>query len=543
MKKIIKIMRVFLLITAGSTFTSCLFFDDNTNGSKSESWRISKNENWTGDWYIVKSNATKYDIDSEDTGSFSTSYRRSAVTDDVAETGTENLLPKSDIDYMFHINNRKTFDEIYASLAKESKNRSASNSYLAKLIDEEYKEDDSRVFYINYYTDESKSSNQIKETATLVAQGEKCNVWFIDNAKDYVSLSDYQKTANLQSIADKFDKLYEYETEIFGTNRYTQKTQEFFIDPVEKINIVIADIADAAGGNTTNGTVAGYFYPVDCYKTGNNWTDGSPVITNGTQVLYIDSFYYKKNPEGTFSTLAHEFCHMLNYCQKYISQNSSGSIETWLTEMMAMVAEDYFSEFLGVTEEATPTVSRLPVFNYWYTIGFKEHWNDEYALKTYANAYAFGSYLVRTYCDEDLTFLKQLATNKGLGEDAVNLALQAIGMDKTFDNVFTSFPLILLNAGVESSNINVPTLYRTAGNTSNSDGMYFHKIDLNNLSIYNEFGNSEKIKPKFYGFSEAPSLGAYGFSIHTVRESISDVYYTKKSDVGIDVNGYGFTSN
>lgn len=536
-------MTAVLLIAAGTTFTSCIFDDS----SKTKTWKISRSEDYTGDWYIVKLNETHYDIASEDTGTFSTSSSRSVTTETLAETDeTEDFLPESDINYMFHINNRKAFDEIYASLAKDSNSRSASTSYKAEITDERYEVGDTRSFYLYYYTDATKAGNDVVEqTSELIVQGEKCNVWFIDNAKDYVSLSDYPETANLQSIADKFDKLYEYETALLGTNRYTQKAYDYFIDPVEKINIVIADIGDAAGGDTTNGTLGGYFSPTDCYKKGTKYGDGTEITTNGTQVLFMDSYFYKNHPANTFSTIAHEFCHMLNYCQKVLSQNSGGkSLETWLTEMMAMVTEDYFSEFLGVAESATPTASRLPTFNCRYMAGFRNHWSDEYALLSYANTYAFGAYLVRSYCDENLTFLKNLARNEGLDEDAVTLALQSIGEDKTFDDVFTLFPLVLLNAGYETSDTSVPTLYRTAGNTSDSNGMYFHKIDLNSFYMYKSTDSTElvNVRPVLYELTENSALGSYGFSIHKVDQSISDVYYTNNTDGDIGIIYCGNTS-
>ena len=119
---------------------------------------------------------------------------------------------------------------------------------------------DTRSFYLLKYTYNNSGvvikQETIRKQGKCVKVGTHCNVWFVDQT----SLVD-ESDLDFDSLAKKFDSIYEKQTKVFGTNTYTTSS-DGFIPSSDKIQIVICDcMGDAkkeqsSGRNRTDGIPA-----------------------------------------------------------------------------------------------------------------------------------------------------------------------------------------------------------------------------------------------------------------------------------------------
>ena len=128
------------------------------------------------------------------------------------------------------------------------------------------------------------------------------------------------------------------------------------------INIVIYDIGNDFA-KATSGTIVGYFHSKDYYAP------GIANYSNSGKYLYLDSYFASCIPAMTYSTLAHEFQHMINWNMKHIQK--------------------------GLKASYTPK-NRLATFENYYRYSGLEY-NNSATLVSYASVYAFGAWLVREF--------------------------------------------------------------------------------------------------------------------------------------------------
>lgn len=302
----------------------------------------------------------------------------------------------------------------------------------------------------------------------------------------YLDEKDDKKGANvtnevINEIVKKFDSIFEKEIEIFGTaviaardengNRYSNL---LYTTSSDKITILLYDINNDK--QTPYGTY-GYFSGNDLYTSENITYQGggeSATYTNKRPMFYIDT-YFLMNGEtrnASYSTLAHEFQHLLNYINKWINHQASSDI--WFNEMLSMLAEEIFQDALDITDDDSPKY-RLANFNFSPHYGFSDYTWDE-AKKTnasgsyeYANSYAFGTYLAHNY--GGIRLVKEISKNKYVNEEAITKALKTLGYNETFETVFFKFAKVMLNTDeVTDETI---SLNKTADE-------YFKNIDLKN---------------------------------------------------------------
>ncbi|MDR1318285.1 MAG: hypothetical protein LBJ90_01555, partial [Treponema sp.] len=147
------------------------------------------------------------------------------------------------------------------------------------------------------------------------------------------------------AIANEFDtKIYAANTNTFG--RYENET--VFPDPASvKLIILILDIKDSYGKDGNKGFVVGYFDPGDL--TNSHYSNKAPI-------LYIDANPNDINSELTYSTIAHEFQHLINYCTTV--ERRKYTMDTWIDEGLSCAAE-----YIYYGEIDTSRNSRLDRFN------------------------------------------------------------------------------------------------------------------------------------------------------------------------------------
>lgn len=207
------------------------------------------------------------------------------------------------------------------------------------------------------------------------------------------------------------------------------------------IHIVLADIED---DNEPNGGIVGYFWSLNNFK--NEYLVGTEYedLSNQRIMFVLDSVMLA-NPVGglndlvweeeddwaleLYSTLAHEFQHMVSFYQRSILRDSDGA-DVWIEELCSMLAEDLLSERMGVPGprgvdpadgSAGPMDNpngRMPSFNRYTYIPLAI--TSYYGLEDYSTTYAFGSWLARNYGGAALLrrLVHSSASDKSLVENA-----------------------------------------------------------------------------------------------------------------------------
>jgi hypothetical protein len=187
----------------------------------------------------------------------------------------------------------------------------------------------------------------------------------------------------------------------------------------------------------------GYFWNKD------NLVDTGDIQTPSNQRLmfYIDASLYSKVtsqagetawaetnywPEEIYSTLAHEFQHMIQFYQKGLVSRQDGlTADVWINEMCSMLIEDLLAEKMGVSgprgvapEDGTAgkphnQAGRPPVFNYWtdYPWYPEQAWTGSRAYVPYSAAYMLGAWLIRNYGGAET--LRKIVQSPDLNESAI----------------------------------------------------------------------------------------------------------------------------
>lgn len=299
---------------------------------------------------------------------------------------------------------------------------------------------------------------------TLRAVGTYCYVWVADDNYDSTNYGDSDTepdndnkitTTKAQDLASAFDALYTRETTLIGSSYTTNPATSLFINPQDKISILVYDI-QGDYTSTQNGGTFGMFWGGDLYKsTIPRFSD-----SNEMELLYVDSHFTDRIFTSVVSTLAHEFEHMLYFVHKCLGQgNFDGN--TWYTEMGAMMVEDCLATYLEATYtdfhiDEDSTLSRLKKFNADYYSGGLTYWGDgDEVYTSYAIAGIFGCWLQRNYGGERL--IKEIVNNRDVDMFSIQTAIRTLGYTESFTDLFRKFALSFVQPQATSYTLNKST--------------------------------------------------------------------------------------
>ena len=180
-----------------------------------------------------------------------------------------------------------------------------------KLREVSYKVGESHVFY---------DFDGSIVNGKLFVEGEYCYVWQDKELEENAKLS----IDELRDFAEKFDKIYLKQLELCGPKYDGITIYNDVINPSKKISILMTDISEP--------NVLGFFSSSNYFKELN--------FSSGIEVLVGDSVYAKdaidsKNEGAIFSTMVHEFNHLLNFVNKELKYYGLRQ-ETWYTEMLSI---------------------------------------------------------------------------------------------------------------------------------------------------------------------------------------------------------------
>ena len=284
----------------------------------------------------------------------------------------------------------------------------------------------------------STSSNAYeKKTATLYAFNEICNVWVIN---DDPFLNTAAKRSEIARIyAQKFALVYPMIHNIFGKEsdflyssvRGDKQHMNEVNDTGSKVNIVIYDLYND-GNDSNHGGTLGLFSSMDYYKNGLAFSNVTVSRSNEGKFFYIDSYFATTLLDYTVSTLAHEFQHMINFSVKAMNGKASDSN---FNEMLSMLCEDLMQDVLKVDDAYSPKNRIRKFLESYYKAGIREY---DSTLQSYANAYAFGAWLIRNYGGAAL--VKEMMSNGKANNDCIASAVNSInGSSYSFNDLIQEF--------------------------------------------------------------------------------------------------------
>lgn len=359
----------------------------------------------------------------------------------------------------------------------------------------------------------SNTKARIQTTATLWAYNDVCNVWVV-NGDSYLS-THTEKLETAKKIAAAFNSFYPVVREVFGdesdeiyTSYYLGKYYKTAMcdvsDTETKVNIVICDLY----GDKENGSVLGVF------SNGDYYANKFYQYSNVGKYFYVDSYFVTKEEtkEEIFSTLVHEFQHMIHFGVKSMTRGLSS--DTNFNEMLSMLCEDMMQQFLTdngytITDENSPKGRLVKFMTKYYDCGIREYQDDNLA---YANAYAFGSWLCRQYGGA-LLVKKMMENNYTNNECIVNAVNSLNGTNFSFDDLFVQF--IKACYGKDSTY----TFNKDAKQTftySNGSSTYSYPMKAINLwkngSIYDLSTTAYNRNQSYKNYLQTSDIGSYLYS-------------------------------
>ena len=294
-----------------------------------------------------------------------------------------------------------------------------------------------KSFWVETYYNASASlgiNGWVEKEALLLAQGQHCNIWVWANDADRNVAGMQNLTEDdAKALAAKFDIIYPAETNLLGFEYGGEPGQPLGgKDGDTRVQILCYQIINSSGSSPG---VEGFYWGKDYYSQSQLTTQK----TNEAEIFYLHEDSAKRNPLSIYSTLAHEFQHMIHFNQKTVKQGVSGSSGTWYNEMLSLMTEDVMAVLLEIPISNYRNVlrGRIPYFLALYDQMGITDYNASQGAYYYSMWSGFGAYLLRNYGGPEL--LRKLIINNGRNIDSLNLALGEIYSGLTFEQVLARF--------------------------------------------------------------------------------------------------------
>jgi hypothetical protein len=327
-----------------------------------------------------------------------------------------------------------------------------------------------------------------------------------------------------EALRDKFEDIYPLETEVLGYEYGggPGATVPGGKDGDDRIQILVYDFYP---GITVTSGVAGFFWGKDFFPESYFPTQKS----NEAEIFYINAQFLNSSPDFIYSTLVHEFQHMINFNVKNVKYgtNPNGTwkvqSEAWYNEMLSMMAEDMISPLIGIDHEnkGHPTPSRINDFLTSYPNQGVTTWNDN--LDSYAYKYAFGAYLARNYGGAEL--VKNILANDSTNEASIVAALRQTTGNASLD--FTYAVEKFAEAFIFSSSTGGHVIFNQTDTTSGH--ATFNQTDTKTIggTTYtftafdiwkgsgNLFHSSWQTGPTIYALTSHPNMQPYSVYVQS----------------------------
>jgi len=266
----------------------------------------------------------------------------------------------------------------------------------------------------------------------------------------------------------------------------------------------------------TNG-LAGYFWAKDNFKK------TKIKASNEKIMFYINSELYSKDEKETFTTLAHEFQHMIHFYHRTVMHDLNDN--TWFDEMMSETTEDLVATKLkyhgprnvdyrdGTAGYSGNTGGRYPNFNRYNYLSLT-NWGN--SVVDYSKVSSFGAFLLRNYGGSSggAKVLHDMMYSTSSNEQAV---LDATG-ESSFENLLNKWAEGVILSDVDDLDNSKPRYNFGDFKTTTFDGITYKLGSIN-----------------FFNYSPKPKM----LSSNTLNKD-ANLYYKVGSNlsgkVKIDVN-------
>ena len=229
------------------------------------------------------------------------------------------------------------------------------------------------------------------KSSVATTQGDKNLVIWLENG---ISI----KSSALNNLSDIFLKsgldndIYDWETNIFSKEwgEDAEGIDSHLIGDDATINILVYNMYSSG--------MAGFFWPKDNFKK-------SYIAASNEKIMfYVSAQLLNSDEKETFTTLDHEFQHMIHFYQRAVLKDLHD--DTWFNELMSEATEDILATKIGYkgprnvdpndgsAGASNNKKGRYPSFNAHNTLALTE-WGGSVAH--YGKVSAFGAYLNRNY--------------------------------------------------------------------------------------------------------------------------------------------------
>jgi hypothetical protein len=258
------------------------------------------------------------------------------------------------------------------------------------------------------FLDDSNNNRSMK----CLYVGSYCTVWGCTSDPGAIDINATQAA----SIGQYYDGKYAAMTSAFGTYHYD-------VDGDGKVAIMCYDIDKNFETNpNVNSYTGGFFWSYDMYSE-----------HNGLDCIHIDTFPGMggnastplTDVSGCYSTLFHEFQHMINYSYQVKNNYAYGEMETYLNEAFSMAAE----HLICGTDSVSTRVSFFNNYSSQYSGNPLTYWmGDGYAnLYNYSTSYLFGQYVRTRYAQvqggDGSTIYKKVLESRSSANDGDTLGI------------------------------------------------------------------------------------------------------------------------
>lgn len=258
------------------------------------------------------------------------------------------------------------------------------------------------------FLDDSNNNRSMK----CLYVGSYCTVWGCTSDPGAIDINATQAA----SIGQYYDGKYAAMTSAFGTYHYD-------VDGDGKVAIMCYDIDKNFETNpNVNSYTGGFFWSYDMYSE-----------HNGLDCIHIDTFPGMggnastplTDVSGCYSTLFHEFQHMINYSYQVKNNYAYGEMETYLNEAFSMAAE----HLICGTDSVSTRVSFFNNYSSQYSGNPLTYWmGDGYAnLYNYSTSYLFGQYVRTRYAQvqggDGSTIFKKVLESRSSANDGDTLGI------------------------------------------------------------------------------------------------------------------------
>ncbi|MCO7128268.1 Ig-like domain-containing protein [Sporolactobacillus shoreicorticis] len=201
------------------------------------------------------------------------------------------------------------------------------------------------------------------------------------------------------------------------------------VDHNGKINLLCFDIKDDSA-EQNGGFASGYFDPNDLYKGKKS---------NHSEIIYIDTYpsldsNKHKKVSLAYSTLVHEFQHLINYNQNVLVEKKD-EMDTWLDEGLSLAAEQLLA--------GKPLDDRIDYYNESRSIAngksllYWDNFGDN--LANYSLSYLFVQYLY-IQCGQPANLFKRIIQDPHNDYRAVQDVIHdSISPDMSFGHFMSNF--------------------------------------------------------------------------------------------------------